>query len=876
MTQVVEIAGVGRVEDVLSAVRPLFQDLEDVKPLCRNIHGRLERLWERIRGDDARGRTHAFVMTLRAFQASVRRQYAKSAVVQIVTGVWFLRQLDQCHEEILEMCRDDEGLDMNEWMEDWERHRQTIEHAFMRRVANKDMLRGELVDEDSTEILGLTLYQQRKYGKEAAYLDKLRDLLLQDPTVNASVKLPSWFLSTDDVAFHPDPFVCPESGSLGTVHHGTWNESTSVIVKCIELVVPTADRVKKDWKEVDVWSTLQHPNILRLYGACHVSRPAWIACEEAAHGNIREYLDNDSTRRSRLWRLFHDAAIGLTFLHERNIIHGNLKCSNILVGDDGRAKLADFGMSDLQQAIERRSWLDGETRQWRERRSSISAYPTSSWQAPELLEAAKRGEEIVTSFASDIFAFAVCILEILSLEQRWGKNEQFLAKCLNTVRRPQNISDEEWYLIKDMCSPDPSQRLSIQRVKRRMYLLAEAEARRDFQVHQTPGEEDDIPPSEDVDKHRKEHEMQRAAQRLQRELEDLRRKVREQERALELALERRRQAEGGEKTRRKDSVEPKSTRTRRGDVISVSMTTKKLLRYLRWGTPEEQSDALDVLVDNPRVHDAVNVARHNGLEVLIAIIKHGHSSEFRITALDLLQRITTVSNGIYLNAVLEHGVTQILMSVLHYRLVPVEQRRAAQFLLVLSVKSARARSFFVQNSGVELMLKVLYESHQILIDEQFRATCDHALMEEIHKFLASQAESRAREADKALENRQANRELAAQKYTEAIFLDHRNGRYFARRSEVYSLLCKYEYASRDALQCIKRLPDYGEGYFRHAMALYGARDVEQAEKALRLGRQRDPHYFTRDRLQQLTFHVPQQAKPRQETKKRSEAGSVTL
>lgn len=43
-------------------------------------------------------------------------------------------------------------------------------------------------------------------------------------------------------------------------------------------------------------------------------------------------------------RLAVDVAQGMKFLHNSNIIHGNLSSINTLVDDDGRAKLSDFGM----------------------------------------------------------------------------------------------------------------------------------------------------------------------------------------------------------------------------------------------------------------------------------------------------------------------------------------------------------------------------------------------------------------------------------------------------------------------------------------------------------------------------------------------------
>uniref|UniRef100_H3G5S0 non-specific serine/threonine protein kinase n=1 Tax=Phytophthora ramorum TaxID=164328 RepID=H3G5S0_PHYRM len=89
------------------------------------------------------------------------------------------------------------------------------------------------------------------------------------------------------------------------------------------------------------------------------------------------------------------AAIGLQYLHEMGVIHGDLKCDNILVGSDGLAKLTDFGLSTIESDA---SYGNDE----------LSKKPVTAavwWTAPEVL----RGEMV--TFASDIYAFGMCILE---------------------------------------------------------------------------------------------------------------------------------------------------------------------------------------------------------------------------------------------------------------------------------------------------------------------------------------------------------------------------------------------------------------------------------------------------------------------------------
>jgi serine/threonine protein kinase len=94
-----------------------------------------------------------------------------------------------------------------------------------------------------------------------------------------------------------------------------------------------------------------------------------------------------------------DAAKGLDYLHERGIVHGDLKGNSILVCD-GIAKLADFGLSAFAMSA---------------REDSSGALGAFRWKAPECLAGSG------PTFASDIYSFAMCIVEVISEDFPWGK-----------------------------------------------------------------------------------------------------------------------------------------------------------------------------------------------------------------------------------------------------------------------------------------------------------------------------------------------------------------------------------------------------------------------------------------------------------------------
>ncbi|XP_032599266.1 membrane-associated tyrosine- and threonine-specific cdc2-inhibitory kinase isoform X2 [Drosophila grimshawi] len=139
----------------------------------------------------------------------------------------------------------------------------------------------------------------------------------------------------------------------------------------------------------------------------------------------------------RIWHILLDLLRGLKSLHDRNLIHLDIKLDNVLIDDDDTCKLADFGLViDVDKANNHHA-TEGDSR----------------YMAPEILQ----GQ---FSKAADIFSLGIAMLELacymdlpsngpLWHELRHGKlPEEFI----NT------ISVELQQVIKCMMSPDPRQR----------------------------------------------------------------------------------------------------------------------------------------------------------------------------------------------------------------------------------------------------------------------------------------------------------------------------------------------------------------------------------------------------------------------------------
>ncbi|GAB4856672.1 Serine/threonine-protein kinase pcrk1 [Ancistrocladus abbreviatus] len=117
-------------------------------------------------------------------------------------------------------------------------------------------------------------------------------------------------------------------------------------------------RGHKEWvTEVNVLGVVEHPNLVKLLGYCADDDERGIqrllVYEYMPNGSVEDHLSSRS-RTTLPWamrlRIAQDAARGLTYLHEQmdiQIIFRDFKSSNILLDDQWKAKLSDFGLARL-------------------------------------------------------------------------------------------------------------------------------------------------------------------------------------------------------------------------------------------------------------------------------------------------------------------------------------------------------------------------------------------------------------------------------------------------------------------------------------------------------------------------------------------------
>ncbi len=185
------------------------------------------------------------------------------------------------------------------------------------------------------------------------------------------------------------------SGKFGEVYQATWR-GNSVAVKSLFLK-QLQEELLADFKhEAALMANLPFPQIVRLFAICLEPNHYAMVMEYLPKGALYDVLHNskEDLPWTLRWQIALDVARGVAYLHERNIIHRDLKSLNVLLDDHYRAKIGDFGLSKVKL------------------KTSVTTFNEKSmgtvrWMAPELF-----GLRPKYSTASDIYALAIVLWDI--------------------------------------------------------------------------------------------------------------------------------------------------------------------------------------------------------------------------------------------------------------------------------------------------------------------------------------------------------------------------------------------------------------------------------------------------------------------------------
>ena len=148
---------------------------------------------------------------------------------------------------------------------------------------------------------------------------------------------------------------------------------------------------------------LNHTNLLKPTHVDTWNEMPYLIMAYCPQGSLSSKIGQMS--EEQIWKMIHDVASGLAYLHNRDVVHQDIKPDNILIDELGNYVITDFGISTRARSALRKSVIGG----------SVSG-GTTAYMGPE-----RFSKQPAPTKASDIWSFGAMVYEVLETNVPFGE-----------------------------------------------------------------------------------------------------------------------------------------------------------------------------------------------------------------------------------------------------------------------------------------------------------------------------------------------------------------------------------------------------------------------------------------------------------------------
>eukprot|EP01133_Synstelium_polycarpum_P019157 gene19157-22948_t len=256
----------------------------------------------------------------------------------------------------------------------------------------------------------------------------------------------AWTIAFDDLEIGREI----GSGGFGKVYRGEYL-GAPVAIKRIQIAPDDPNRKDLEkflHREIETIKLFSHPNVIQFVGVAEQEGILFLVTELVQGGDLQWYLKNKAVDLP--WPLrfavAHDVSLAMSYLHSKNIVHRDLKSSNLLIDNNWKVKVCDFGFARI---------VDDENNK------SMTICGTDNWMAPEMITGQDYDERC------DVFSFGVLLFELITRNKPTPnmRNQDF---TLNTdvlmAQIPNDCPPPFLRLMLDCCEANATERPSFKHI----------------------------------------------------------------------------------------------------------------------------------------------------------------------------------------------------------------------------------------------------------------------------------------------------------------------------------------------------------------------------------------------------------------------------
>eukprot|EP00128_Syssomonas_multiformis_P008811 Colp12_sorted_trinity150504_noHs@25480 len=228
-------------------------------------------------------------------------------------------------------------------------------------------------------------------------------------------------------------------------------------------------------REARVMQRLDHPNICKLYQVIETEETLAFVMEYLPNGQLTDYLiSKGGATETEVRAIFRQVLSAMDHCHQAGVVHRDLKLENILLGEDNRVVITDFGLGRTVQAEDLCASFCG----------------TPHYVAPELTKA----ERPYVGPAVDVWALGVCLFVMISGQLPFSA--KVLGALYKQIRsadytRLDRISDELQDLFARIFVVDVNARITVAEMRHHPWvMMGYSEPPPQYPVHHQP--KDDV------------------------------------------------------------------------------------------------------------------------------------------------------------------------------------------------------------------------------------------------------------------------------------------------------------------------------------------------------------------------------------------------